>query len=468
MIHRSRGRSLPLRRLGTALLALLLAACSTLPSDGARSAARHRDTLTGEHRVGIALGHFSPRVQLDAEVSGKGGGALHGAGHGALACLELEKGSSGPGTGLITLICLPFGAAVGAVLGASSSASGEAIVAGHGRLDQRLATVDLQAALGRALEHYADKTDLRAQLYPLAEGPSRPADTPTYPASTDYVIEAAVIEARVVTTGANALPYGLLFEVHARLIRNMDGSTVDTLTLRTSTPLRTVDEWLADQGGAMARAIDAALAEAAEAIIDEWMLVHRGDPPAAGKPATPSDGERPRVPEYALQPLTPPLRVERRFLKRPLLPGHLEPVAVSTTPRFAWEAWPRDLAPADADATAVPVIYDLRLYDAGPFPIEGVAAAQLVQEHFGLPQPGFTPQRPLQPCSYYFWTVRARFLLEGRMRATEWTGAYRSIGGTVDPTWSRRGEWPLMMAEWPNRWFYLPILTAPTDGRRCP
>lgn len=459
-------------RIGTrgacALLSLSIAGCASVPSEQARGVARHRDAVTGEHRIGVALGRFVPPVAADAEVTGKGGGTLYGAGRGAVACLELERGSSGFGAGLVTLVCLPFGAAIGALAGAYGSASGDEISTGLGRLDHALATLDLQAALGRAIDHYADRTDIRAQFFPLSDGPAAVGDLPRYPPTTDYVFEAAVTEVRLVTTGAKELPYGFQFQVRARLIRSADGAVLDTLAFSVATPARTLDEWLADKVAALARAIDTALAEAAEAIVDEWSLIHRGD--AAPAPPAPAGGEPPRVPEYALQPLAPPLRVERRFLKRPLLPGHLEPVAVSTRPRFAWEALPRDWpAPQPAGTAAPPVVvYDLRLYDGGPFPFEGVAATAIVQEHFGLSRPEFAVVRPLQPCAYHFWTVRARFLHEGRMRATEWTGAYRSIGGTVDPGWARRGEWPLMMAQWPNRWFYLPFLTGAADGRPCP
>lgn len=33
-------------------------------------------------------------------------------------------------------------------------------------------------------------------------------------------------------------------------------------------------------------------------------------------------------------------------------------------------------------------------------------------------------EEPLSPCAFYAWTVRARFKLDGRPRAVEWTGDY--------------------------------------------
>lgn len=62
MIHRSRGRSLPLRRLGTALLALLLAACSTLSHLAGTQAAVY---VSGEES-GEQVALRAQRLQLSA------------------------------------------------------------------------------------------------------------------------------------------------------------------------------------------------------------------------------------------------------------------------------------------------------------------------------------------------------------------------------------------------------------------
>lgn len=460
-------------RWGGALVALALAACSTLPSKQALSVAGHREAITGAHRIGIAVARFAPAVSIDAEVGGKGGGALYGAGRGALACLEIEKGSTGPGTGLITLICLPFGAAIGAMIGAGHAASSDQIASARSRLGGPLTTIELQEELRQAIERYAAKTGASVQLFPMAEGPVAPGETPRYASVVDYVIEAGVSEIRVFTPGSKDLPYGFAFPVRARLIRAADGVVVDSLSIDVETPTATVDHWLAEDGRMMARAIDAALDEAAEALIDEWLLLYRGSPGPASS-ATPAPGaasgaELPRVPEFALQPLAPPLRVDMRFFKRPLLPGHLEPVLVPRSPAFVWEAQPRDFQPVGGRSppSLADLVYDFRVYDAGPFLGQGVAAARLVLEQFGIAQPSFRLEHALQPCSYYFWTVRARFQFEGRTRATEWTGAYRTLAGTVDPSWARRGEWPALPQPWPNRWFYLPFMTGSASGAPC-
>ena len=57
-----------------------------------------------------------------------------------------------------------------------------------------------------------------------------------------------------------------------------------------------------------------------------------------------------------------------------------------------------------------------------------------------LTEPAPRLERPLAPCGTFRWTVRARFLLNDAPRATEWMGAYDTMGGPVAPWWFRRGK----------------------------
>lgn len=66
------------------------------------------------------------------------------------------------------------------------------------------------------------------------------------------------------------------------------------------------------------------------------------------------------------------------------------------------------------------VTYDLKIWTVerrGALRIP----AELVYEREELAQPSHRLERPLQPDSEYFWSVRARFNLEGNPRATEWS-----------------------------------------------
>jgi hypothetical protein len=121
-----------------------------------------------------------------------------------------------------------------------------------------------------------------------------------------------------------------------------------------------------------------------------------------------------KAPVYGLRPEYPQSRVRR---------GGKEPVfsmVDSRRPELRWEAFPpRDQAGvAVADATlsrAKWIVYDVKLWRE-----ENGAPGALVEEHSGLPEPRYQFQNPLENCAKYFWTVRARFTLDGREQATEW------------------------------------------------
>jgi len=93
-----------------------------------------------------------------------------------------------------------------------------------------------------------------------------------------------------------------------------------------------------------------------------------------------------------------------------------------------------------------------------------------VYERFGLVEPRHRPEIALEPCRKYRWTVRARWTSDSVTSATEWMGAWNTIGGSVDPRWQRRGidfaglasieDSPLL--------FYAPFVTPSADGRQCP
>lgn len=88
-------------------------------------------------------------------------------------------------------------------------------------------------------------------------------------------------------------------------------------------------------------------------------------------------------------------------------------------PRFEWEAFPRagDIAEAPDEMSKVAdVTYDLIIASE-----ENLAPAEVVYQRTGLILPEHTISISLQPEKRYFWTVRARFNLDGRSRTTEWS-----------------------------------------------
>jgi hypothetical protein len=62
------------------------------------------------------------------------------------------------------------------------------------------------------------------------------------------------------------------------------------------------------------------------------------------------------------------------------------------------------------------VSYDLKILRA-----EFDHPSQVVYERFGLPGPSHRVEEPLERSTRYFWTVRARFELNGATRVTPWS-----------------------------------------------
>ncbi|MBI3553574.1 MAG: hypothetical protein HY077_13845 [Elusimicrobia bacterium] len=114
----------------------------------------------------------------------------------------------------------------------------------------------------------------------------------------------------------------------------------------------------------------------------------------------------------------------------------------STRPQLRWEDFPpRDEAGLPIAEPALAkvkwVVYDVKVYRE-----ENGSPGALVEEKSGIAEPRHQFQKELAPCARYFWSVRARFLLEGREEATEWgvvasPGRDRWVPVTPDPGYFR-------------------------------
>lgn len=95
----------------------------------------------------------------------------------------------------------------------------------------------------------------------------------------------------------------------------------------------------------------------------------------------------------------------------------------SLQPTLRWEAFPRQ-QDREADKKGVigrirHVTYDLKIWRVEEeYPLE--YPARLVYFRRGLPEPWHKIEDPLEPSTKYFWSIRARFELEGHPRVTQW------------------------------------------------
>jgi hypothetical protein len=90
----------------------------------------------------------------------------------------------------------------------------------------------------------------------------------------------------------------------------------------------------------------------------------------------------------------------------------------SLRPVLRWEAFPPEglrLSEAEAINKIRYITYDLNVWIS-----ENDSPSSLIYSRRGLPEPRHEIEEPLLPCANYFWTVRARFLVDGKERVSEW------------------------------------------------
>lgn len=91
----------------------------------------------------------------------------------------------------------------------------------------------------------------------------------------------------------------------------------------------------------------------------------------------------------------------------------------SLQPTFRWESFPR---PHDFKADTQGMLSRIKniTYALKIWRIENGLPSEVIYSRFGLPMPSHKIEIPLETCAKYFWTVRARFELDGQTRVTEW------------------------------------------------
>jgi hypothetical protein len=347
----------------------------------------------------------------------------------------------------------------------------------------------LAPILGERVQRYIGLNRVAGLGLMRDQGPESLTDEPRY-STGDYVVEISITEVKATTPGSAKLPYRFTVSARGRLIRVADNVVVDAFSKEVRTNDRTVNQWTANGNSLLSAELGAVFEQVAQSFVDEWVLIYRGAPiekieaaPLQAQGPFPGGGSQLQTepaevlkeihaPDYVLRPMDPPVSASLRF-RQPLFPGHLTPANVgSVTPTLAWESLPRTLQ-AELFAGPAPrarnLVYEVRILDGE---LQGTAifrAARVVRSYNNLVEPKVEVAQRLYPCQHYFWTVRARFELDGRQRATEWSGAYiKTYVGEVDPSWFRRPTGSMFrMSIFPMSGYFFPFKTPASDGKEC-
>lgn len=419
----------------SASLSGVLLGCAGQPTHPPQS------TYNANYRaVAISVSQQAPEIDIHPLLSGDvgkatGQGAAVGAGAGIFRCLEV------PFPPLLA-ICGALGATVGGVIShveASTAARQQFVI-------DRLLKSSKAAGTTELILH-------KASAYAQSQGV--PLASRTDDADTQVIIQLKKVSFQ--TAGGIKLPGSILLEFSGRLSRN--GDLVDSFTTTKRINWEDIRHLQGGRLEMLIRDIDQQITEAVHDFIEEFLLIYHPPPNSGYEEALRDPGMPATAPPYALRPIQPPSSGEQVWV--PLAFPPLSSVE-SLQPTLRWETFPRpwDL-PDRVPGRFSDIRYDLRIY---------TEARQLIYERSGLPSAQHTVEVPLRPCSTYAWSFRARFMLDGKPRVTEWAGLYDKIPLFPEYPWRiRRGALPITNS-YARIEHYAPGFRTPASspGRACP
>lgn len=115
-------------------------------------------------------------------------------------------------------------------------------------------------------------------------------------------------------------------------------------------------------------------------------------------------------------------------------------VVDSLQPVFRWEPFSpekRGIGPAQAKKISN-ITYDLNIWSS-----VNETPAEVIYFRRGLSVNQHKMEQPLKPCSKYFWSIRVRFLVEGKERVSEWGRSKRPNGKSATDV-ERLRRWPVI------------------------
>ncbi len=382
-------------------------------------------------RVAVIGLQHEAEINFEGFSRGKGEGAAYGAGSTFMSCMTGigHGGCSGEYCGAAIIIMLGIcgvAGAIGAVAGAATAPAADKAAESTQEMSALLQVGHIQDSLSNQVVASALAQGTRL-LTPAAESAEQVRLSKDYRPlvndGVDTVLEVALTRAGTRGTGVNA-PVQLYMEAHVRLVRTADSSELLSTDYVYQGEKLKLAEWSANQGKALLEGLEAGYAALGSHIYDSVFLLFpfpdRGAHLAGMLAAA-----------FGLAPVEPATRGQLTGDK--LIGSHFEWTTVNGLhPQVGWQAFPRqsDLARApDLAARIGNVRYDLLVARE-----RNLAPAGIVYRRDGLSATTHTVQGGLQPESRYFWTVRARFELDGRERVTEWaTTNYRVLDRLTSP-----------------------------------
>lgn len=404
------------KRLAAALFSLVVALQSGCETSGPLvPASEHRAVLD---KVAVIAGTQQPEISFKGFATDKGEGAVAGAGRTLMACIEpLGEGScSGSICGAAAILWLGvcgIATAVGGVVGAVAAPTGGDVRAADATLSDALDTKAISESLRDQVVFAGNAAGSDLIVAAAPEG------APTTTQVVDYrplaglgvktVLETTLTHVGTRGSGIND-PLQIYMQANVRIVQTLDNTDLFSKDYEYLGEKLTLSAWSAGQGNRMQQALVKAYEALGTHIYESVFLLYplpdRG-PQGIGLLSV----------GFGLAPIDPVTRGQ--LTDDQLIANRFAWTTVNELrPKLQWQAFPRpgDVAAASEEMKRVRnVRYDLLITRE-----QNLAPEQIVYERRGLTDTQHRIEKPLTRATRYFWTVRARFELDGRQRLTEW------------------------------------------------
>jgi len=373
--------------------------CASKP---VRSPLANQSGLLGA-KVGVVIKRAPEGTSLKTPEKGVSGSMGRGAAQG------VPLGEVGLLCGIGFIICMPVGMALGmaggAVYGAvAASEKGSTWDEAEVIFQAHLKELNFDHLLEERLITFAHQSGYAFQSINITKATDNNSTNYGSFSNEGIVFVLELSESTIQLQAANVMinpPRRFFTSVRAKVFRTNDGTLLDDrIVTDDKGDIRSLDEWMLNNGLAFRQQVSTAAGRTAETIVAEFFL---------------RDPLSERTVESSAGPLTFGLMtLNALFGPAAIYPP---PKAMhdprwrtdSLQPTLRWEPFQGN-----------DVTYDLIIWRAIGIYKGGIQPTELVYNRTGLSEASHTIEIPLQPDTLYLWTVRARYTSAGTTKMTGW------------------------------------------------
>lgn len=370
-----------------------------------------KQVMTKFGSIGVVHAHFVPKFEYETPVKGRVAGAGTGATKGVFATfLTFPDGIVADP--IIGIIMTSTAAVIGGVTGLLIAESKDKVEENAAILNKFSAELKIQETMSNRFLKVAQEQTKSSYVVFEEQGPSKPDEKTNYgflsDKGIDTIFEISVLNYGLTDPFVNS-PIAFFMNLRLRLIRAIDGKIIhESITRYESRKLRFSD-WSANNAQLLREEFNSCYQSLSERIIEKILFL----------PELNSDS----LDICGPQPIFPVYKYNSTFLKNEAKFAVID----SIQPILKWTEWNSFSMPTNSSGREfeqLPYKKDI-FYDIKVYRIEDDFPVELVYERDNLTDCFHKIECSLSPSTIYFWTVRARFKVDGNDQATKWYLKFR-------------------------------------------